>query len=68
LQNLHFYSKPGESWCAWVDCDAVVVRDTPENFDGVEKGFGLTKSEERELTQRTQRGRRGGHREIKRTA
>jgi hypothetical protein len=25
-----------------LDCDAVVVSDTPENFDGVEKGFELT--------------------------
>jgi hypothetical protein len=34
----------------------------------VEKGFGFTKRKEKELTQRTQRGRRGGHREIKRAA
>jgi hypothetical protein len=49
LQNLHLYFRPSESWCAWVDCDAVVVRDTPENFDGMKKEFGLTESEEREL-------------------
>jgi hypothetical protein len=39
----------------WVDCGAVVVRDTPENFDGVEKGFGFLKRWG-ELTQRAQRG------------
>jgi hypothetical protein len=44
------------------DCRAVVVSDTREIFDGVEKGFGFTETEE-ELTQRTRRGSGGGHRE-----
>jgi hypothetical protein len=47
LQNLHFYFTASKSACAWIDCDVGVLRDTPENFDCVEKGFGLTKSEER---------------------
>ena len=48
------------------NCRAVVVRDTLENFDGMEKEFGFSKREERDLTQRTQRGRGGGRRESKR--
>jgi hypothetical protein len=43
LQNLHFYSKPGESKCTWIDCEAGVVRDTAENFDEMEKEFGLSR-------------------------
>jgi hypothetical protein len=35
------------------DCRRVVVRDTPEKFDGVEKGFGFVKKG-KELIQRTQ--------------
>jgi hypothetical protein len=34
----------------------------------MEKEFGLSKREEGDLTQRTQRGRGGGHRERKRAA
>jgi hypothetical protein len=46
-----------------IDYREVVVSDTPENFDGVEKGFGLNEREKRGLTQGTRRGRSGVHRE-----
>src|SRR6266702_6264563 len=47
-----------------LDCDAVAVSDTPENFDGLEKRFGLSKKERRDLRQRSQR-KRGGNTEEK---
>jgi hypothetical protein len=50
------------------DCGAVVVCDTRENLDGMEKGFGFSEGEESDLTQRTPRGRREGHRERRRAA
>jgi hypothetical protein len=47
------------------DCRAVVVKDTLENFDGMEKRFGFKK--EKALTprarRRTGRLRRGGNQE-----
>jgi hypothetical protein len=55
LQSNFIASERGR---ARVDCRAVVVSDTPEIFDGVEKGFGLNEREERDLTQRTRRGRK----------
>ena len=47
LQNLHFHFIAGGS-ARMSDCGAVVVSDTPENFDWVEKEFGFTeRGEER---------------------
>jgi hypothetical protein len=39
FHELQSYFKRSESACAWVDCGAVVVSDTRENLDGMEKEF-----------------------------